>query len=41
MNWRGARALIGATWSMWLQSRNFFFLLAFGWMIPPLIYLFV
>jgi ABC-2 type transport system permease protein len=41
MNWRGAWALISATWSMWLQSRNFFFLLAFGWMIPPLIYLFV
>jgi ABC-2 type transport system permease protein len=26
---------------MWLQHRSFFFLLAFGWMIPPLIYLFV
>jgi ABC-2 type transport system permease protein len=26
---------------MWLQHRGFFFLLAFGWMIPPLIYLFV
>jgi ABC-2 type transport system permease protein len=26
---------------MWLQHRGFFFVLAFGWMIPPLIYLFV
>ncbi|MBN1891069.1 MAG: ABC-2 family transporter protein, partial [Thermoflexales bacterium] len=25
----------------WMQYRDFFFLLAFGWMIPPLIYLFV
>src|SRR5215216_4395806 len=41
MNLRGARALVAATWSMWLQHRNFFFLLAFGWMIPPLIALFV
>ncbi len=34
-------ALIKATWLSWLQHRSFFFLLAFGWMIPPLIYLFV
>lgn len=33
--------MIKATWAMWLQYRDFFFLLAFGWMIPPLIYLFV
>jgi ABC-2 type transport system permease protein len=26
---------------MWVQHRGFFFLLAFGWMVPPLIYLFV
>jgi ABC-2 type transport system permease protein len=26
---------------MWLQHRSFFFLLAFGWMVPPLVYLFV
>lgn len=41
MNFRGGYALIKATWLSWLQYRGFFFLLAFGWMIPPLIYLFV
>ncbi len=41
MNFRGGWALIKATWLSWLQYRSFFFLLAFGWMIPPLIYLFV
>jgi len=41
MNWRGGWALIQSTWSSWMQYRSFFFLLAFGWMIPPLIYLFV
>jgi ABC-2 type transport system permease protein len=41
MNVRGAWALIQRTWAEWLQHRGFFFLLAFGWMIPPLIYLFV
>jgi len=41
MNFRGGWALIRATWLSWLQYRSFFFLLAFGWMIPPLIYLFV
>ena len=41
MNFRGGYALIKATWLSWLQHRSFFFLLAFGWMIPPLIYLFV
>jgi ABC-2 type transport system permease protein len=41
MNHRGGWALIRRTWTMWLQHRGFFFLLAFGWMIPPLIYLFV
>jgi len=41
MNHRGGWALIKSTWVMWLQHRGFFFLLAFGWMIPPLIYLFV
>jgi ABC-2 type transport system permease protein len=40
-NWRGGWALIVSTWGMWFQQRSFFFLLAFGWMIPPLIYLFV
>jgi len=41
MNWRGGFALMKSTWSSWMQYRSFFFLLAFGWMIPPLIYLFV
>lgn len=41
MNARGGWALIGHSWASWLQYRSFFFLLAFGWMIPPLIYLFV
>jgi ABC-2 type transport system permease protein len=41
MNLRGAWALIKHTWLSWLQERSFFFLLAFGWMISPLIYLFV
>lgn len=40
-NVRGGRALIRHTWLSWMQHRSFFFLLAFGWMIPPLIYLFV
>ncbi|MBI5031346.1 MAG: ABC-2 family transporter protein [Chloroflexi bacterium] len=41
MNHRGGWALIKRTWSSWMQYRDFFFLLAFGWMVPPLIYLFV
>ncbi|NLX10487.1 MAG: hypothetical protein GXY36_12600 [Chloroflexi bacterium] len=41
MNHRGGWALIQRTWLSWMQYRSFFFLLAFGWMIPPLIYLFV
>lgn len=38
MNHRGGIALIQATWASWLQYRSFFFVLALGWMIPPLIY---
>ncbi len=34
-------ALIKRTWLSWMAGRSFFFVLAFGWMIPPLIYLFV
>ncbi len=41
MKHRGGWALIKSTWLSWMQHRGFFFLLAFGWMIPPLIYLFV
>lgn len=41
MNLHGGFALIKSTWLSWMQHRGFFFLLAFGWMIPPLIYMFV
>src|SRR5216683_1368698 len=41
MNLHGGWALIKSTWMSWLQYRSFFFLLAFGWMIPPLVSLFV
>ena len=41
LNHRGGWALVKSTWTSWLQYRSFFFLLAFGWMLPPLIYLFV
>ncbi|TFG71998.1 MAG: hypothetical protein E4H27_03475 [Anaerolineales bacterium] len=41
LNIRGGWALVKNTWLMWLQHRSFFFLLAFGWMIQPLIYLLV
>lgn len=41
MNISGGIALIKSTWLSWMQHRGFFFLLAFGWMIPPLVYLFV
>lgn len=41
MNGRGGWALIKGTWLSWVQHRSFFFVLAFGWMIPPLIYLLV
>ena len=40
-NHRGGWALIQATWLSWMQYRSFFFLLAFSWMIGPLIYLLV
>lgn len=41
MNPRGGWALIKATWASWLQHRGFFYLVAFSWMIPLLVYLFV
>ncbi len=41
MNYRGGWALVKSTWASWLQYRSFFFVLAFGWMVPPLVYLFV
>ncbi len=33
--------LVRRTWASGLQSRSFFYILAFGWMVGPLIYLFV
>jgi len=41
INMRGGYALIKGLWLSWMQYRSFFFLLAFGWMMPPLIYLLV
>lgn len=41
MNRRGMMALLRVTWQTWLQARSFFFLLAFIWLMPPLVYLFV
>jgi len=41
MNLRGGLFLVRHTWLSWMQHRSFFFLLAFGWMISPLIYLFM
>jgi len=41
LNHRGGFALIKSTWLSWLQYRSFFFVLAFGWMIPPLVAMFV
>jgi ABC-2 type transport system permease protein len=41
MNHRGGWALVKSMWSSWMQHRGFFFLLAFGWMMPPLVYLLV
>ncbi len=41
MNHKGGLALVRGTLLSWLQHRGFFFILAFLWMIPPLIALFV
>lgn len=41
MNHRGGMALIRSTWASWMQYRSFFFILAFGWMVPPLTSLFI
>jgi ABC-2 type transport system permease protein len=40
-NLRGGWALIRATWLSWLQHRGFFYLVAFSWMVPLLVYLLV
>lgn len=37
---KAALALIAHTWATWFQYKGFFFLLAFGWMTQPLIFLF-
>ena len=41
MNHRGGWALVQATWASWLQHRGFFYLVAFSWMIPLLVYMLV
>jgi ABC-2 type transport system permease protein len=41
MNHRGGWALVKHTWLSWMRDRGFFFLLAFMWMMQPLIYLLV
>jgi len=41
VNHRGGMALVRGLWLSWIQHRGFFFVLAFLWMIPPLIALFV
>lgn len=40
-NLRGGLALVRATWASWLQHRGFFYLVAFSWMVPLLVYLLV
>jgi ABC-2 type transport system permease protein len=41
INHHGGWALVKATWASWLQHRGFFWMVAFSWMIPLLVYLFV
>lgn len=41
MNLRAGWMLVQRTWLSWMQSRSFFYIIAFGWMVSPLIYLFV
>jgi ABC-2 type transport system permease protein len=41
LNPRGGWALVKSTWLSWMQHRGFFYLVAFSWMMPLLIYLFV
>jgi ABC-2 type transport system permease protein len=41
VNFRAGWMLVQRTWLSWMQSRSFFYILAFGWMVSPLIYLFV
>ena len=41
LNLRGGWALVKSTWLSWMQHRGFFYLVAFSWMVPLLVYLFV
>ena len=41
MNIRAVWLMSQSTWMSWMQGRGFFFLLAFGWMMPPLVSLFI
>src|SRR5258707_768193 len=41
MNLRACWTMMRVTWMIWFQNRAFFFLLAFGWMISPLVALFI
>jgi ABC-2 type transport system permease protein len=41
INLRGGWALVRRTWASWMAQRGFFWVLAFGWMIPPLVSLFL
>ncbi|NSW53013.1 MAG: ABC-2 family transporter protein [Anaerolineae bacterium] len=40
-NHRGGWALVKANWASWIEQRGFFWLLAFGWAVPLMVYLFV
>jgi len=41
MNTRGVWALVRSSWITQMQSRSFYWIIALGWMMPVLIYLFV
>jgi ABC-2 type transport system permease protein len=41
MNHKGGLELIKVSLLSWMQHRGFFFLIAFGWMVPLLVYLFI
>ncbi|MFL5626646.1 MAG: hypothetical protein ACJ788_13750, partial [Ktedonobacteraceae bacterium] len=41
MNLCACWTMIRVAWIVWFHNRAFFFLLAFGWMISPLVSLFI
>ena len=41
MKRQGFLGLLRITWQGWMATRSFFFLLAFGWLMGPLVFLFV